>query len=199
MFVVVDQFYWQAYNKFLYAYGFIKTCSKQTTTITFNKVIIAVLSANSISSKTEEQCSIALFHLAKVTAMNLFAFERWYKKQSVFSNISKMNVTLLGWNVTVFKTCSIVISIAILHYPNRKSLFPTRILVWSWVCESVNLAQGLACLPLDHLVLGSIPARDARDEPHKLRLTTGSLQIRTINNGGLPLRSTITVYEAGYK
>ena len=197
MFVVVDQFYWQAYNKFLYAYGFIKACSKQTTTITFNKVIIAVFSANSISSKTEEQCSIALFHLAKVTAVNLFAFERWYKKQSVFSNISKMNVTLLDWNVTVFKTCSIVISIAILHYPNKKSLFLTGILVWSSACESVNLAQGLlACLPLDHLVLGSIPARD---EPHKLRLTTGFLQIRTINNGGLSLSSTITVYEGGYE
>ena len=39
----------------------------------------------------------------------------------------------------------------------------------------------------------------ASDEPQKLRLTTGSFRIRTINNGGLPLRSTITVYEAGYK
>ena len=44
--------------------------------------------------------------------------------------------------------------------------------------------------------LGSNPARD---EPQKLRLTTGSLRIKTKNNGGLPLRRTITVYEAGYK
>ena len=63
--------------------------------------------------------------------MNLFALERWYREQSVFNNISKMNVTLLDWNVSVLKTCSTVISFAILYYPNRTSLFSTGVLVWS--------------------------------------------------------------------
>ena len=100
--------------------------SKQTPTMSFNKVIISVFFCEQ-HSKTEQQCSIAF---AKVTAVNLFAFERWYQEQSIFSNIYKMNVALLDWNVTVFKTCSIIISIAILHYLNRTSLFPTGVLVW---------------------------------------------------------------------
>ena len=71
---------------------------------------------------------------------------------------------------------------------------PTQILCSSFPCFiSVNLKGKHACLE----IMGAIPASD---EPQKLRLTTWSLWIRAINNGGLPLRSTITVslYEVGY-